>query len=332
VLVPMMMLVASLVVVTSHFFSALHSLQEIVDSETQHIVARQGSSAELEAAMRRRVAAAGVAAELLTLVHSGGAAGDSRARWTTVEGRYHAPLLAVLNSLIPSAPLYIPFSIETAVRRLSAASLIVLDATVPAASTGCTDPDLIYMERLASTLSQELQRRSATRVVAAVLPRGLAPLEEISIAGGPPDAIPRCAGQQLSGGPALTFAIKGETTARSDPPTLSAQVTALLSSRVLSGPEEITSVAFILRHAMQDDGTAAALVEALEAEAHRQKRKVRAIVRLVGATTNYQETLRTSSRYGLEVQRIYGPRENAGSFALVHAAVSMMSDRIVVAQ
>jgi hypothetical protein len=328
----MMLIVVSLVVVSGQFFSMLHELQEIVDSETQHALSRQASSEELEAALRRRVVATAPGAQILSITHTSSTSGERRARRISVQGRYEGPLLEVLNGLIPAAPLYVPFAVDTSVRGASAASLILLDATVSSANSGCTDPDLIQMESFAGTLANELTARSATRVVAAVLPRGAAHLAEISLAQGRSDGLSRCAGRSSAGLVGDAFAIKGEVPAVVDAVTLSAQVAALLSSRVLSGPDELTSIALILRHRMHDDGTAAALLDALQAEARRLKRKVYTIVCFVGAATQYQESSRLLSRYGLDVRQIYGPRDSLFSPAFVHAAVSTMSDRIVVAQ
>jgi hypothetical protein len=241
-------------------------------------------------------------------------------------------VLTVIGDLAPAAPLFIPFSVEAVVRGLSAASLVLLDSTVPVVDAACTDSDLLRMERFAERVVTELQARSAVRVIGGVLPSGRAGLRELSLNNVGSDGVARCNGSELTSGPSARFAIRGDIPASIDVATLSAEVTALLTARVLSGPDEMVSIALVLRERLHRNGAAAALLDAIDSEARRQKRRVLALVVFTGAPMQYQERVNANGRYGVEVRRIFGPSEALESASFVHAAVSMMSDRIVVAQ
>jgi hypothetical protein len=245
---PLILIMFTLTIELSNFFGIRDELQRVVDREAHDALVRGRNADQVERLVRARSATVdGMAAvESVTTQRS-----PATVQVSAV-ARYQGAFFQFIQRLVGQEQTVMPMRLDSQVRVLPAATLIVFDREVQSASIECSSADLQAITSFVDRLADTWVGVASAEVAVAVTPGDGVPLKQLSPLGD--DLLPRCRGQN-SGHLVDAAAIRGTgVPAFFSAYRFAVELVELASSVVLNRPVLKRSIVLVLDRARYAQG------------------------------------------------------------------------------
>jgi Flp pilus assembly protein TadG len=256
VILPLIFVMLTLTVELAHFFGIRDELQRVLDREAHDALVRGSTEGEVVYAVQQRMRNVSGMAALTSVRHVRSAARSM----IEAQAEYRGAFFQILQEFTGQDRTILPIWLQSQVRIQSAASLVIVDRSVPAGANPCIDTGLRAMTSFADRLAESWAGVAEARIAVGVFPGGterrpggVAPIE--LLARDAQDNVPRCRAAQSTNSFDLS-AIRGSVETPPDAYSVAFDLRDIVDQELVQQAREVRTVVLVLRRERYDRGYA----------------------------------------------------------------------------